>query len=74
MAHKIFNTDEEPVKKHKKYTLPNLNGKFGVSLYIKGKEYFIGLAVNDVVVEQVVRKRFIKTPKGTVKTYSYDPL
>ena len=73
MAHKLV-LDDKPIKTQKKYTMPNINGKFGFALFISGKEYFIGIAINDVISEQVVRRRFLKSPKAGVKTFRFDPL
>jgi hypothetical protein len=75
MANKLI---EEPLletRKRKQYRikLPKIEGKFGFSLYIGNKEIFIGLAVADVVTEQVVRKRLVKAPKSGIKVIRFDP-
>lgn len=73
MAHKVL-LDETPVKKERKYTMPNINGKFGIALFIGGKEVFVGITTSEVILEQVVRRRFTRTPKAGVKTFRFDPL
>ena len=73
MAHRML-LDELPVKKQRKYTLPSFGGKFGLAIFIGSKEYFVGIAINDVILEQVVKRRFVKTPKTGVKTFRFDPL
>lgn len=75
-AHKLL-TDEvnETKKKSKKYTLkiPNMTGKFGVSLFVGRKEIFIGVSVGEVEIEQIVRRKMLKIPqKGTVKVFRWD--
>lgn len=56
-----------------KVRLPSMTGKFGLALFIGKKEVFIGVAVNEVEIEQVVRKRFIKAPsKGKVNVFNFD--
>ena len=73
MAHKVL-LDEPVQKTQKKYTMPTFNGKFGFAFFIAGKEFFVGLAVSDIVLEQVVRRKFVKSPKAGVKTFRFDPL
>ncbi len=76
MVHKLLSEDiNESPNKRKKYTLkvPNMTGKFGFSLFIGHKEIFIGVSVGEVEIEQVIRRRMLKTPqKGTVKVYRWD--
>ena len=73
MAHKLL-PFETIVKKETRLKLPNIQGKFGLSIFIGGRELFLGLSINEVVMEQVIRRKFIKTPKGTAKTFNFDPL
>ena len=58
---------ELPVKKKKAFniTLPkNFSGKFGLGFSIGRKEIFIGIAVNDIEVETIIRKKKVPTRKG----------
>lgn len=72
MAYKLLN-EETKEEKIKQFRLPNLGGKFGFSIFTGKKEIFIGLSVGEVEIEQIVRKRMIKTPKkGTVKVFRFD--
>lgn len=73
MAHKLL---EENVKekKHRKSVLARINGRFGVSVSVGSKEFFLGLMVGNVVEEEVLKKRYIKTQKGTARVFRYDPL
>jgi hypothetical protein len=71
MAHKLTE-DEQVVIKKTKYNLPNIEGKFGFSLFIGSKELFIGIQISEVLIERVVRKKLVKLNKGKVKTFSFD--
>jgi hypothetical protein len=70
-SHRQF-MDGNGQKTEKKITLPNLEGKFGLSLYLGKKEIFIGIQIGDVEIERVIRKRMIKAPKGNVKVLRFD--
>lgn len=74
MAHRLLESDL-PVKQKKRTWIsyiPKMEGRFGLSLYFGGKEYFLGLSVNDTVKEQVIRKRSVVVPKGEAKVLSMD--
>ena len=75
MAHKLL--EESVVEKPKKrkiyrLKLPKITGKFGVSLFTGTREVFIGIAVGEVEIERIIRKRFVKPQKGTVKVFRFD--
>lgn len=52
-----------------KFRLPNLTGKFGISLCFGTKEIFLGLAVADIEVQTVVQreKKKVLVQKGSVE-------
>lgn len=73
MAHKLIEEDLiETRKTKKKFTMPDMEGKFGFAVYMGGKEYFFGLTVGNVTIEKIVRTRMIKTPKAGVKVLRID--
>lgn len=75
MAHKLFIEENSPVpSSRRRFQFPKIEGRFGVALYLGGHEYFVGLAVNPVSVEEIVKKRFIKTSKAIAKVFRFDPL
>lgn len=76
MAHKLLLSEipDAPSKWTKWPKLPSIEGKFGIALYIGGKEIFIGIAVNRVEVEHIIKRRFLPLAKATVKTFKFDPL
>lgn len=68
MAHKLpFNI---PTKS--KFRIPKIEGRVGFSFYIGLKEIFIGISLNDVITEKIIRKRFIKVSKAQTRTYGFD--
>ena len=74
MAHRLL---EEPIIETRKKTrtllkLPAFEGKFGIALFIGGKEVFLGVAVADVQKEEVVKRRYIKPHQGTVRVFRMD--
>ncbi len=76
MAHKLL---VDPViegtsRKTKRFNLkvPNLTGKFGISVFTGKKEIFLGMAVAEVEIEQVVRRRMVKVPKAKVRVFRFD--
>ena len=71
MAHFVSNIEE---KQKRKFQIPKINGKFGFSLYFGMKEVFIGVALADVILEQIIRKRTVRVPKAETRTYGFDPL
>lgn len=71
MAHKL--QLEFPHKEGvRKFSLPNINGRVGVSFYIGMKEVFIGFIVSDVLIEQIIKRRMVKVQKAQTRTYGFD--
>lgn len=57
------------------WKLPPLVGKFGLSLMLGKKELFFGLAVAEVEIEKIVKKKkstAIAPQKARVTTWSFD--
>jgi len=71
MAHLLDTKPERTGKR--KFTIPKINGRFGFSFYIGMKEVFIGIAFADVILEQLIKRRFVKIPKAETRTYGFDP-
>ncbi len=73
MAHRLLQEEiiEKP-KKKKLFRIPNLNGKFGFAFFIGSKEIFIGVSIGQVEIEQIVRRKFVKTLKAGVKVFRFD--
>ncbi len=63
MAHEI--APDQPNKSQKRYNIqmPDLTGKFGLSLCFGNKEIFIGVAVAKIEMETVVKRRKLKVLK-----------
>jgi hypothetical protein len=65
MAHKILPNPPEEKKEKKKFSLrkifhtstPQLIGKFGISFFWQKKEIFIGIAIANVEIEKVIRRK-----------------
>lgn len=73
MAHKLSLIEPKPiVKKERRIKLPNIGGKIGFAIMTGSKEYFFGITVGDVIVEQIVRKSNLKIQKGTHKVFTLD--
>ena len=75
MAHKLLEYPEpEPRKRNRfHFTMPSFEGKYGVSIFIGGKEIFHGVGISTVILEQVVRRRFLKVPKDSkVRVFNFD--
>ena len=72
MSHKLLtdNVVEKPRKK--RFTMPNIEGKFGIALFVGGKEVFIGVVVGNVDIERITRQRMIKAPHAGVKVFRFD--
>ena len=65
MAHKLL---EESVLPPKAPGKPfHLDGKIGLSLFLFGKEVFVGLVVSQVVIEQIYKRKY--TDLSPVKVY-----
>lgn len=74
MAHKLLPIiDNKQPKKSKKITLPNFQGKFGVGVMIGTKEIFFGVTLTDILIEQVVRRKMVKTPKSKTRVLNFNP-
>lgn len=71
MAHLLY-SDGQDRKTEKRLTLPNIEGRFGLSFYVGKKELFLGVQVTDTIMETVVRKRMVKNKKGKVNVYKFD--
>lgn len=73
MSHKLFDVEvnDSPKGKFSKKSF-NIEGKFGVSFFIGGKEVFLGIQVNEVLKETVYRKKFIPLKKSSVRVYRFD--
>lgn len=77
MAHRVVD-EEIVVKKKREFSLrrifkinaPNLMGKFGFSFSIGKKEFFVGVAVANIEVEKVVKRKkqkvFLQEGSGRV--------
>lgn len=61
MAHEIQYSEPGKTKQIRKITLPDIQGKFGISIVVGKKEVFIGVAIAKVELETVVRKKKMKT-------------
>lgn len=73
MAHKLLSEDiNERKTTHKVFTLPKFEGKFGFSIFVGGKELFIGVCVAEVEIERIVKKKLYKTPKAGVRIFQLD--
>ena len=72
MSHYIPDLPQKKTKK--KFIIPKINGRFGFSFYIGMKEFFIGIVTADVILEQIIKKRFVKVTPADTRTYSFDPL
>lgn len=72
MAHYVDGSERFNMEGVKRFSLPKINGRFGFSFYVGMKEVFIGIAVVDVILEQIIRKRTVKIPKAETRTYGFD--
>lgn len=76
MSHKLIEADVKEGSKKKsrklKLSIPKFDGKFGVSFFFSDREVFLGIQVNEVIKETVVRKRFTKPRKAGVKVFRFD--
>jgi hypothetical protein len=73
MAHYIHPSDQLTKRGSKRFSLPKINGRVGFSFYVGTKEIFIGIAIADVILEQIIKKRIVKIPKAETRTYGFDP-
>lgn len=74
MANKLSELPEEEPKKSKLFhiKMPSLTGKLGISLFLLKREIFIGIAIGEVEIEHITRRRLIKTKNARVQTYRFD--
>ena len=73
MAHRLV-LDEESPKTQKKITMPSLTGKYGFAFLIRHKQLFVGIELDEVEIERVVRKRTTRTTKKkTTQVLRFDP-
>ncbi len=66
MAHEIILNPAVKKKTGYKYKRPDLTGKFGLSLNFGKKELFVGIAIADIEIETVVKRKKLKVfkPQG----------
>lgn len=74
MAHKLLFEEKAERPSQSKWKLPDVQGRFGLAIFIGQKEVFIGVNIATVETEHIIKKHFIKTPKAKVKTFRFDPL
>lgn len=67
MAH-LIQTEEPKPKKQYRVRMPDIVGKFGFSLELGKKQIFFGVAVADIEVESVVKKKKLKVFRPGTKT------
>ena len=72
MAHKLLDYPYKESKKKKTFKLPQLNGRFGFSLFTGNKEIFIGISISQVEQEVIIKKRFVKNVKAGVRVLQFD--
>ncbi len=73
MAHKLLNIEDgQATKRRRQFRVPNIEGKFGLGFMIGEKEVFFGVTIMPIIVEQVVKRRLLKTPKGTARVFNLD--
>lgn len=76
MSHKLPLIIEMPQKRSKKprFSVKRLDiqGRFGFTLSFLTKEVFLGIVISPVQIEEVVRRKMVKVPKGKVKVYNFD--
>ena len=72
MAHYVSNNSRLNKEGVRKFFLPKINGRVGVSFSFGMKEVFIGVAFADVILEQIIKKRMVKIPKAETRTYGFD--
>lgn len=70
MAH-LIPLSEKPRAKEKQYRIsfPDITGKIGFSFFFLNKEVFIGIALADVEIEKVIRKRKTKVLRSPTKVH-----
>lgn len=72
MAHKLL-AEEVLGKRLSKFKLPTVNGRFGISVYVGTKEVFLGVQINPVIEETIIKKRSLVTLKSKVSVFNFDP-
>ena len=73
----IFMAHELPLeipekKQRKRFFLPSFNGRIGVTFSVGTKEVFIGVLTSEVIMEQIIKRKVVKTPKAQTRTYGFD--
>ena len=74
MAHKLLVDEVKERTGKKRFRVPSINGKFGISFNFGKKEIFLGVAVADVTIEQIIKRRVVPISKGKVHVYRFDSL
>lgn len=75
MSHKLLTGDvieHSPKKKPLNRIVEGLEGKFGVSIFLFSKEFFIGISISDVEIEKIIKRRVVKSKKGKVRVLEWD--
>ncbi len=76
MVHKLLPIElpeKKSLNKLFSFKIPDFTGKFGVSLFIGGKEVFLGVMIGNVTIEEIIKRKTIKIPKGKVRVFKFDP-
>jgi len=61
-----------PEKKQKKrFSFPTFNGRIGITFSVGTKEVFIGIVTSDVIMEQIIKRKVVRT-KAQTRTYGFD--
>lgn len=71
MAHEVLPDEQPKTEKRFNFKTPDLTGKFGLSLNIGKKEFFIGIAIANIDIETVVRRKKQKILKTSGKATFY---
>lgn len=78
MAYRVDEIPEEKekfsIRRYLKWKLPPITGKFGLSLMLGRKEIFVGVAVADVEIEKIVKRKKVSVmapKKAKVTTWQF---
>jgi hypothetical protein len=76
MAHLVSTLSEEnpgnSLLQRIKKNIPS--GKLGISFFVGFKEIFLGIQINNVMIEETVRRQYIPLNKADVKVFKFDPM
>jgi len=67
MAHKILENQGEAKPRKKKFKLPSMSGRFGVSFMFGKKEVFVGFSISKIDESVLTIKRRSSPGKGFVR-------